>query len=59
MTPGIIQDPKGANTLVLSFKTKAGAIAAIYKQTYKIAYFGDAVGGVLRVDTTAIAGNET
>jgi len=53
MTPRRIQDPEGAKTVVVSFKTTAGAVAAIHKQTYKIVCFGDAAGGRLRVDTAA------
>jgi hypothetical protein len=40
-------------TIVISFKTTAGAVATIHKQTYKIVYFGDAAGGRLRVDAIA------
>ena len=53
MTPGRIQDPEGAKTIVTSFKTAAGAVAAIHKQTYKIVCFGDAASGILCVDAAA------
>ena len=53
MTPGRIHDPEGANRVVISFKTAAGAVVAIRKQTYKIVCFGDAAGGKLRVDAAA------
>jgi hypothetical protein len=43
---------------VISFKTTAGAVASIHKQAYKIVCFGDAVGGRLRMDTTAKAGGK-
>ena len=39
--------------MVVSFKTSAGAVATVHKQTYKIVCFGDAISGRLRVDTTA------
>jgi hypothetical protein len=58
MTPGRIQDPEGAKTAIISFKTTAGAVAAIHRQTYKIVCFRDATGGRLRVDTTATAGGK-
>ena len=39
--------------MIISFKTAAGAVAAIQKQTYKIVCFKDAAGGRLRVDVVA------
>ena len=42
----------------MSFKTAAGAVATIHKQTYKIVCFGDAIGGRLRVDATATSGGK-
>ena len=53
MTPGGIQDSKGASIVGISFKTAARAVASIHKQTYKIVCFGDAVRGRLQADTTA------
>ena len=53
MTPGRIQNPEGGKTVVMSFKTAAGAVATVHKQTFKIVCFGDAVGGRLRLDTVA------
>jgi hypothetical protein len=53
MTTGRIQDPEGAKTTIISFKTAAGAVAAIHRQTYKIICFRDATRGRLRVDTAA------
>ena len=41
MTPGRIQDPEGAKTVVMSFKSAAGTVATIHKQTYKIVCFAD------------------
>ena len=58
MTPGRIQDPEGVKTVVISFKTTAGGVATIHKQTYKIVCFGDATGGRLRVDPTATTGGK-
>ena len=56
MTPGRIQDPEGAKTFVVSFKTAAGAILAVHRQTYKIVSFRDNNNGRLRVDTAATIG---
>ena len=55
MTPGRIQDPEGAKTVVIFFKTTAGSVAAIHNQPYTIVCFGDAVGGILRVDAAGTA----
>ncbi len=52
-TPGRIQDPEGANIMVISFKTTAGAILAVQRQTYKILCFRDATSGRLKVDPDA------
>ena len=43
---------------MISFKTTAGAVATIIKQTYKIACFGDVAGGRLRMDATATIGGK-
>jgi hypothetical protein len=48
MTSGRIQDPEGAKTIVISFKTAAGAILAVQRQTYKIVCFRDAASGKLK-----------
>jgi hypothetical protein len=56
MTPDRIQDPKGSKTIVVSFKTAAGAILAIQRQSYKIVCFRDMDNGRLRVDTTIKVG---
>ncbi len=58
MTPGRIQDPEGAKTAIISFKTAAGAIAVVHKQTFRIVCFRDAAKGRLRVDTAATAGGK-
>ena len=55
MTPSRIQDLEGSKKVVISFKTAAGAIASIHKQTCKIVCFGDGAGGRLRVDVAATA----
>jgi len=58
MTPGRIQDPEGAKTVVVSFKTATGAILAAQRQTYKIVSFRDINNGRLRVDTAATTGGK-
>ncbi len=58
MTPGRIQDPEGAKTVVVSFKTAAGAILAVQRQAYKIVCFRDIDSGRLRVDTSATIGGK-
>ena len=58
MIPCRIQDPEGAQTIVVSFKTAAGAVATIHKQAYKIVCFGDATGGRLQVDASVTAGGK-
>ena len=58
MTPGRIHDPKVAKIVVVSFKTIAGAIQAIQRQTYKVVCLRDIDNGRLRVDTTATFGGK-
>ncbi len=58
MTPGRIQDPEGAKTVVVSLQTAAGAILAVHRQTYKIVCFRDNDIGRLRVDTSATIGGK-
>ena len=53
MTPGRIQDPEGAKTVVVSFKTGAEAILARKRQAYMIVCFRDTDSGRLRMDTAA------
>ena len=43
---------------MISFKTTAGSVSAIHKQTYKIICFGDAIGGRLRVEKAATTGRK-
>ena len=52
MNPNMIQDPEGAKTMVISFKTVTGAVAAVHRKTFKHVCFGDAISGRLKVDTT-------
>jgi len=58
MTPGKIHDPEVAKTVVVSFKTAAGAILAVQRQTYKIVSFMDINIGRLIVDTAATTGGK-
>ena len=50
MTPGKIQNPEGAKTIVASFKSAAGAITAIQRQTLRFVCYSDTNSGRLRVD---------
>ena len=58
MTPGRIQDPEGAKTVVVSFKTAAGSILVVHRKTYKIVCFRDVDTGRLRVHTSATIGGK-
>ena len=58
MIPGRIQDPEGAKTTVVSFKTATGAILAVQRQTYKIVSFRDNDNERLKVDTTTTFGGK-
>jgi hypothetical protein len=58
MTPCRIQDPEGAKTVVVSFKTTTGAIIAVQRHTFKIVYFRDPDNGRLRVDSAATIGGK-
>ena len=58
MTPGRIQEQEGANTVVVSFKTAAGAILAVQRQTYKIVCLRDIDNGRLKVDTSPTIGGK-
>ena len=58
MTLGRIQDPEGAKTVVVSFKTATGAILAVQRHTYKIVCFRDIDSGQLKVDTTTTIGGK-
>jgi hypothetical protein len=55
MTPGRIQDPEGAKTIVVSFKTAAGAIATIHRQTLRFVCYSDTISGRLKIDRAATA----
>jgi len=58
MTPGSMQDPKGAKAVIISFKTTTRAVEAIHRQTYEVVFFKDATRGRLRVDVAATAGGK-
>ena len=55
MSTGRIQDPEGAKTVILSFKTAAGAARAISRQNIKLICFADVITGSLRVVADATA----
>jgi hypothetical protein len=56
MTIGRIQDPERANTIIMSFKTAAGAVLAI--QNIKLIYCADVTTERLRVDADATSGGK-
>ena len=41
MSTGRVQDPEGAKTIIHSYKTATGAVAAIHRQNFKIVCFTD------------------
>ena len=58
MTPSRIQDPEGAKTIVVSFKTAAGAIAAIQRHTLRFVCYSDITSERLKIDGTTTAGGK-
>jgi hypothetical protein len=58
MTPGKIQDPERVKTIVVSFKTAAGAITSIQRQTVRFVCLTDRVSGRLRIDMAATTGGK-
>jgi len=50
MSTGRVQDPEGAKTTILLYKTAAGAAVAIHEQNLKIVCFIDTQTGRLGVD---------
>ncbi len=50
-----MQDQEGANIVILSFKTGAGAAFAISRQNIKIICFADVTPRILRLDAYATA----
>jgi hypothetical protein len=58
MSTGRIKDPEGAKTVIMSFKTVAGAALAISRYNIKLVYFADVTTGRLRVDADATTGGK-
>ena len=58
MTPSRIQDPKGAKTLVVSYKATTGAAEVIYIQQFKIVCFADSKTCKLIVNKDATLGEK-
>ena len=56
MSPGRVQDPEGAKTVVISYATAAGAIAAVIKRMFLITCYTEPDRGRLRVDPALAAG---
>jgi hypothetical protein len=50
MTPGRIQDPEGYKTIVVSFKTAAGAITTIQRHTLRFVCYSDTNNERLKID---------
>jgi hypothetical protein len=58
MSTGRIQDPEGAKTIILSFKTTTEAALAISRQNIRLICFADVTTGRLRVDADATSGGK-
>ena len=56
MSPGSIQDPEGARTLVISFRTAAGAATAVLRQKFTLICYTDPGTGRLRLDRSLTSG---
>ena len=50
MSPGRVQDPEGAKTIVLSYNTAAGAVATVIKHKFLLTCYTDEHTGRLRLD---------
>ena len=58
MSTGRVHDPEGTKTIILSYKTAAGAVAAIQRQNIKIVCFTHTNTCRLRVDTPTTLGKK-
>ena len=56
MSPRRVQDPEKATTVVISFNTAAGAVAAMVKRKFIINCYTEADTGRLRLDPTLTTG---
>ena len=56
MSPGRVQSPEGAKTLVISFNTAAGAVATLVKRRFLITCYTEVDTGRLRLDPTLTSG---
>jgi len=58
MSTRFIQDPEGAKTTIMSFKTVAGVSLAISDHNNKLICFADVITGRLRVDADTTVGEK-
>jgi hypothetical protein len=58
MTPGRIQDPEGAKTIVVSFKSAVGAITTIQRQTLRFVCYSNTNIGRLKIDMASTTGGK-
>jgi hypothetical protein len=56
MSPGRLQDPEGAKTVVISYASTAGAIAGVIKRKFQITSYTKPNTGRLRVDPSLTTG---
>jgi hypothetical protein len=56
MSPGRVQDPEGAKTIVINFNTAAKAVASEVKRRFLITCYTEADTGRLRLDPTLTTG---
>ena len=56
MSPGRVQDPEGAKTVVISFNTAAGAVATVVKRRFLITCYTETDTGRIRMDPSLTAG---
>jgi len=56
MSPGRVQNPEGAKTIVLSYKTTAGVVATVVKHRFLLTCYTEEHTGRLRLDATLTSG---
>ena len=59
MSPGQVQDPKGAKTIVLSYKTTAGVVAGVVKHMFLLTCDTEEHPGRMHLDATLTSGRTT
>jgi hypothetical protein len=56
MSPGRVQDPQGAKTIVLSYKTTTGAVAIVVKHRFMLTCYTEEHTGRMRLDAALTSG---